>query len=283
MRLWALLLPPCTVAAAATAASTATTRGILDHGGGGNGSLLPGDTYSTTGLGRTLFSVVLPQLGARHAAVSALGRDREAWMARQGRVRESLRRLFAPLPPRRSGRGTPTPRTLQRGGVLRDELGGFTVTRLLIETRPGYWAPAALWLPLNASAHSTVPAVLFPSGHSDTSFREAGAQLIEQNLVRRGLAVLGYDPVGQGERRMMPDLDGKGGAVARGEAHYSPSFEHEYHLRGINITIGTLDWLRFAYVLAKHRQISAKMPMRCRCRYLCDGAGTCSASRRCSA
>ena len=145
-----------------------------------------GDSYSTTALGKTLFTEVLGRLSARHGAIKALGTDGHKWRQRQSAVKASLAQMFAPLPARDRG----TPRVLLRGPQRGD---GFSVERLLIETRPGYWAPAALWLPSNATGR--VPAVLFPSGHSATSFREEGAQLIEQNLVRRGFAVLGYDPV----------------------------------------------------------------------------------------
>ena len=218
---------------------------------------LPGDAYATTALGKTLFDQVLSKLGARHAAVAALGDDKAKWEQRQKHVQESLKRLFAPLPPADRSR---TPRSLERG-VLRDEAGGFSVTRLLIETRPGYWAPAALWLPKMPGIGKKVPAVLFPSGHSDTSFREAGAQLIEQNLVRRGFAVLGYDPVGQGERRMTIELDGSGGSVAEGLEHFSPSFEHEYLQRqstllGVNVaSLWAADLTVLVDFLETHRSI----------------------------
>lgn len=188
--------------------------------------LLPGDAYASTALGKTLYQQVLTKLNRRHAAISALGEVPAGWRQRQSEVKELLAHVFAPLPD--PSRPRP-PRSLRRGvvhgGHGRSAATG-TVERLLIETRPGYWAPAALWLPANTT--TPVPAVLFPSGHSDTSFREDGAQLIAHNLALRGFAVLGYDPVGQGERRMTADLDGTGGAAANGTEHYSPSFEHEY-------------------------------------------------------
>ena len=85
------------------------------------------------------------------------------------------------------------------------------------------------------------PAILFPSGHSRLAWREPSAQLVAFNVACvRGVVTLGYDPVGQGERRMFPDLDGGGGAVANGTEHYSPAFEHEYLQRqstllGVNV------------------------------------------------
>ena len=68
---------------------------------------------------------------------------------------------------------------------------GFHVRRLLIETRPGYWCPAALFMPDNADGRP-IPAVLFPSGHSDLTFREPASQIVSMNLVKRGFAVMGF-------------------------------------------------------------------------------------------
>ena len=70
--------------------------------------------------------------------------------------------------------------------------------KLLIETRPGYYASTGLFLP-PGEIDTPVPAVLFPSGHSTLTWREPANQLIAANLVKRGIAVLGYDPIGQGE------------------------------------------------------------------------------------
>jgi len=65
------------------------------------------------------------------------------------------------------------------------------------------------------------------------------AQLVAANLARRGFVVLGYDPIGQGEREMLPDLNGPGGSILNGTEHHSPTFEHEYvqrqaSLMGVN-------------------------------------------------
>ena len=117
--------------------------------------------------------------------------------------------MFAPLP---SPTRAPKPRAIARGVVpLRLPDGRlYTLYKLLIETRPGYWAPAGLYLPPNASAAAPVPAVLQPSGHSAWAWREPDNQAIAANLCARGMAVLGYDPIGQGERNMDPDLDDSG-------------------------------------------------------------------------
>ena len=77
--------------------------------------------------------------------------------------------------------------------------------------RPGYYVPAGAYVPTFLPRGTRVPAILFPSGHSRLAWREPAAQLVALNLVQRGFVVLGFDPVGQGERQMMPDLMKRGG------------------------------------------------------------------------
>ena len=192
--------------------------------------LPPQHRYSPYSITQSTFDEVLPILAERHAAVKALGNSSSQWQARQEAVRHALKKLFAPLPaPHRAA-----PITVDRGTVEGD---GSLLQRLLVETRPGYWATAGLWLPKDhVGSSSKIPAVLFPSGHSANSFREAAAQLVAANLCRRGFAVLGYDPIGQGERRMLSDLDGPGGSIANGTEHHSPAFEHEYLQRQVTIS-----------------------------------------------
>ena len=197
-----------------------------------------GDMYSPFGVAKTAYDLVLEKLQERHEAVTALGNATAGWVQRQDEVRASLHELFAPLPPPNRSK---TPSFVDGGNTSGD---GFIVRKLLVETRPGYYASAGLFLP-NEQQQAThnkgrpIPAVLFPSGHSDLAWREPAAQLVAINLVKRGIAVLGYDPIGQGERRMLPDLDGSGGSPLNGTDAFSPSMEHEYvqrvsSLNGVN-------------------------------------------------
>ena len=190
----------------------------------------PGNGYSAYGIGKTLFDELLPQLTARHAGVSDIpANDTAAWAHRQADVRGALRQLFAPLPPADRAR---SPRSVATG-TLRGE--GFSVAKLLVESRPGYWISAGLWLPDGANASHQVPAVLAPSGHDGSAWRDGGSQLIALNLVKRGFAVLGFDPIGQGERSMLPELDnpGGGGNASAGTEHFGCSFEHEHLQRQV--------------------------------------------------
>ena len=77
---------------------------------------------------------------------------------------------------------------------------GFTVKLLTIESRPKFYIPCALFIPDGAATAST-PAVVFTSGHWPLSFRDYQLQqIVVLNLVMKGMVVLAYDPMGQGER-----------------------------------------------------------------------------------
>ena len=119
---------------------------------------LPGDGYDVTTIGKTLYTQVLERLQQRHTSVTALGNDTHAWERRQAHVRSSIQAMFAPMPPA----GREPPRFVVTGTM---QGGGYTVQRVLIETRPGQWVPAGLWMPDVASGGVPVPAVLAPSGH----------------------------------------------------------------------------------------------------------------------
>ena len=207
-----------------------------------------GDAFSPFTIGKTLFTDVLDALDTRHEAIRSLGTDKAKWKARQGDLKAAFHQLFSPLPP--ANRSKPPP-AIERGTVAGD---GFVLHKLLIEVRPGHFAPCGLWLPstaappspspfaerpTTANANGQIPAILLPSGHDGAAWRDGSTQIIAYNLIKRGIAVLGYDPIGQGERRMLPDLDGPGGSSANGTESFSPAFEHEYlqrqsALNGVN-------------------------------------------------
>ena len=159
----------------------------VHSGGWGSNFTAPGSAYSPFTIGQTLFDQVLQRLEERHDAVGRLGTDAAKWEARQATVRSKLNAMFEPLP---SVSRPAKPRWVDRGVVPGS---GYEIRKLLIETRPGYWASCGLWMPANASAGSNLPAVLHSSGHSSWAWREGSNQLMNYNLVMRGIAVLGYD------------------------------------------------------------------------------------------
>ena len=216
-----------------------------------------GENYSAYSIGKTLFSGVLEELQARHTAVAELAaNDTDGWSRRRGAVRRILRRAFAPLAPETRS----APRSVVTG-TLRAADGSYLVEKLLVESRPGYWISAGLWIPTNSSETAPVPAVLAPSGHDGPAWRDPGSQIIAFNLVSRGFAVLGLDPIGQGERSQLPDLDGPAGNGTAGTEHYGCSFEHEYVQRqatllGVNAASAWLwDLVRLVDFVSADRRI----------------------------
>lgn len=84
-----------------------------------------------------------------------------------------------------------------RGRIERD---GFVVEKLVFEATPGLPVPAHLYLPQGRGPH---PAVVHPPGHwMENAKLEPNIQRLNAHLARNGIAVLCYDTLGQGERRI---------------------------------------------------------------------------------
>src|SRR5690606_31775844 len=82
---------------------------------------------------------------------------------------------------------------------------GYRLERVIYESRPRHHVTATLYLP---EGEPPFPGVLMPIGHSATG---KAAEYVQRGcilLAKNGLAVLAYDPIGQGERRQLPDVGG---------------------------------------------------------------------------
>ena len=75
---------------------------------------------------------------------------------------------------------------------------GYVVRKVILESLPGYYVTANLYVP--TSGRAPYPAVLSPCGHSSNGKAYDVYQHLFIGLVRRGYVVLTYDPMGQGER-----------------------------------------------------------------------------------
>ncbi|NLG50114.1 MAG: prolyl oligopeptidase family serine peptidase [Chloroflexi bacterium] len=124
----------------------------------------------------------------RQARLQAI-RTREEALAYQQEVRQSLKRIFAPRPPK-------TPLNVRVTGV--NEHPAYRVEKLLFDSRPGYTVAANLYLPHNLSGPA--PAVLGTCGHSAEGKALPLYQAFCVRLALAGFVVLIYDPVNQGER-----------------------------------------------------------------------------------
>jgi len=111
-----------------------------------------------------------------------------------------------------------TPLNARRVGVIEGE--GFTIEKLIYESRPGFYVTANFYRPHTPPPY---PAVLVPCGH--TANGKAGYQKVGLLLARNGIAALIYDPVGQGERKQILKRDAKGRLLPEG-AIASSTVEH---------------------------------------------------------
>lgn len=98
---------------------------------------------------------------------------------------------------------------------------GFRAEKLIYESRPGFHVTAVLYLP---EAEPPYPGVLLPCGHSSNGKAAELYQRAAILMARNGLAVLCYDPIGQGERKQILEdaLDRSEPAKGR----FRPTVEH---------------------------------------------------------
>ncbi|MCP5112784.1 MAG: hypothetical protein GY953_18310, partial [bacterium] len=118
-------------------------------------------------------------------------RERQRW------ARDTFWRLAGGQPER-------TPLNTQVVGSF--ERNGYRVENLHYETRPGFIVPANLYIP--TSGKPPYPGVLFQMGHSLNGKAAGVYQKCCQGLVQLGYVVLGFDPMGQGERAYYPRENG---------------------------------------------------------------------------
>jgi dienelactone hydrolase len=151
---------------------------------------------------------------SRRKAVSALKTPGEI-NRRNAELRAFLLRSLGDLPER-------TPLNPRVVGTTKGP--GYRVEKVIFESRPSHHVTANLYVPdlpesapiLNRpgpfSANLTIPrlpGVLLPCGHSDNGKAYEDYQRASILLAKNGMAVLCYDPIGQGERYQFLDAQGK--------------------------------------------------------------------------
>ena len=115
----------------------------------------------------------------------------------QHRMREFLRAQLGDFPER-------TP--LQARIVGRHERDGYSVERILYQSRPGHYVTALLYLPEGPPPY---PGVLIACGHAPSAKSTEMYQRAGVLLAKGGMAALCYDPIGQGERHQILDSQGR--------------------------------------------------------------------------
>ncbi len=117
-----------------------------------------------------------------------------------GRWQEETRRRFVEL----IG-GLPAekaPLNVRVSGEVRRD--GYTVRKVIYESRPEFYVTANLYVPTIGTA--PFPAILAPCGHSLAGKAAETYQRLFIGLVRHGYVVLAYDAVSQGERMQFWDF-----------------------------------------------------------------------------
>lgn len=90
---------------------------------------------------------------------------------------------------------------------------GYTIEKIIFESQPRHFVTALVYLP---ATPPPFPAVLMPCGHAATGKFEN--QVSGIFLAKSGLAAMCYDPIGQGERSQLLDMDG--------QPRFKPTAEH---------------------------------------------------------
>lgn len=132
---------------------------------------------------------------ARKSALSTKA-EAEAYVAE---VRERIAKTFAPMPKEK------TPLNAKVTGIL--DRDGYTVEKVIFESRPKFFVTANLYLPKERPG-GKVPGVVGSCGHSNNGKCAEAYQGFAQGLARLGTACLIFDPIGQGERSQYVDAAG---------------------------------------------------------------------------
>src|SRR6185503_7818145 len=136
------------------------------------------------------------QFDARRKAVAEL-KTPEDVKKRQETLRAKFIEALGGLPEK-------TPLNAKVVGSLKGE--GFRVDKVIYESRPDHHVTANFYIP---EGKGPFPGVLVPCGHSDNGKASEAYQRACILMARNGMAVLCYEPIGQGERLQLLTPDGK--------------------------------------------------------------------------
>jgi hypothetical protein len=157
-------------------------------------------------LHRYLLDQARQHFEARRKAIAAI-KTPDDIARRQKDLRAFFLRSLGDLPDR-------TPLEPHVVGTLKRD--GYRVEKIIFESRPNHHVTANLYVP---EGKPPFPGVLVPCGHSDNGKAHVDYQRMCILLARNGMAVLCYDPIGQGERFQF--LDTRGKPVVRGTTEHT--------------------------------------------------------------
>jgi cephalosporin-C deacetylase-like acetyl esterase len=134
-------------------------------------------------------SARLNALAAKWDGVRSGIRSAEDVLARNRFIRERFEQMIGGYPQR----------TALNPAVVRvHRRDGYRIENVMYQSRPDFWVTGNLYIP---DGPGPFPAVLSPCGHYPLARMHPDYQFVYLNLARSGFVVLGYDPIGQGERR----------------------------------------------------------------------------------
>ena len=170
----------------------------------------------------------------------------EAIAARQQWVRETFWKMAGGQPQR-------TPLNVRVAGAF--ERHGYRVEKLVYESVPRFYISANLYIPANPKP--PYPGVLFQMGHTSNGKAGDTYQRCCQGLAKLGYLVLGFDPMGQGERVYYPDASGIRSRLSSADDEHSTPGE-QMLLTGDTVTrLQVWDAVRSLDVLAAHPMVDS--------------------------
>jgi dienelactone hydrolase len=139
------------------------------------------------------------------------------------------------------------------GGFEREH---YRVEKLLYESQPNLYVPANLYIP--KSFKPPFPGIVFQMGHTPNGKAGATYQRCCQGLAQLGYLVLGFDPMGQGERIYYPDASGIKSRLSQQDEEHSYA-GRQMLLAGDSATrMHAWDAVRSLDVLASHPLVDPK-------------------------
>jgi cephalosporin-C deacetylase-like acetyl esterase len=181
---------------------------------------------------------------ARRLAVSRLKTATEI-RERQADLRVKFLAALGGFPAR-------TPLRAQVVGKLEGQ--GFRVEKVIYESRPHHHVTAVLYLP---QSKEPVPGVLMPCGHSTNGKAAEAYQRACVLMAQNGLAVLCYDPIGQGERVQLLTKEGKP-AIAGSTSEHTMVGIGALLVGGSTATYRIWDGIRSLDYLAGRSEVDAR-------------------------
>jgi dienelactone hydrolase len=132
---------------------------------------------------------------------------------------------------------------------------GYRVEKVVYESQPNFHISGTLYIPI--VGRPPFPGVLYQMGHTTNGKGDGTYQLSCQTLAGLGYLVLGFDPMGQGERTYYPGSVPSRSRLGADEEHTFPG--RQMLLKGITSTrLQTWDSVRSLDYLASHPLVDPK-------------------------